>query len=416
MPHMEITAQTKAFVAAHRNDDVRALALSAKPMGGLDIPFALDQIAGRRIASVKLPQWAACDDIVYPAHISMEQCSSEFTARYKAEIACRLCNLPHQSDTVTDNVITNNADTTMVDLTGGFGVDFSYMGAEFAHAIYVERQPHLCELAEHNMRALGLNQARIINADAIEYLQSMQPVDLIFVDPARRDAHGGRTYAIEDCTPNVLALCDALLEKAPHIIIKLSPMLDWRKTVADFHGHVSEIHIVSTSNECKELLLVLQRGTATDPQITCINDDQKLQYRASESTCGMSVGGAPLPEIRYIYEPNASIMKAGCFDLVEQRYDVTQIGPSSHLMVAEQKSLNFPGRGFVVDAIAGMGKKDVKTLLQDVTHANIAVRNMPISAADLRKKLKLKDGGDVYVFATTMQGGRRVLIKTHKIA
>lgn len=407
---MEITAQTKAFVAAHRDEDIRTLALSVKPVAGLDIPFALDQIAGRRIASNKLPQWAACDDIVYPAHISMEQCSSEFTARYKAEIASRLCN-PNPNGNPNPR---GAATTAMADLTGGFGVDFSYMGAEFGHAIYVERQPHLCELAEHNMCALGLAQAEIIKADAVEYARIMQPVDLIFIDPARRDEHGSRTYAIEDCTPNVLTLRDVLLEKAPYIIVKLSPMLDWRKTVADFQGHVSEVHIVSTNNECKELLLVLQRDTTTDPQITCINDEQRLQYRVSESTRGMSIGNAPLPETRFLYEPNASIMKAGCFDVIEQRYGVTQIGPGSHLMVAAEPIQDFPGRGFAVDAIAGMGKKDIKALLQGVTHANIAVRNMPISVADLRKKLKLKDGGDVYLFATTMQGGRRVLITTHK--
>lgn len=460
--------KTREFVAMHRDEDVRELALKAKRVDGLDLPLALDQIAGWQIASKKLPQWASCEGIVYPPHISMEQCSSQFTAQYKSEITQTLLvpsatvharvsdsaesdmqtakSALHLSDSAesdtqeaktglrmsdsgeSDTLVAKRA---MVDLTGGFGVDFSYLARGFSQATYVERQRHLCELAEHNMAALGLDQARIVCGDGVEYLSQMDPVDFIYLDPARRDEHGSRTYAIEDCTPNVLELRDLLLAKSRFTLVKLSPMLDWRKAVADFDGAVREVHIVATGNECKELLLVLGRpaqANARDsvdgagsyqclaPHVFCVNDDQRIDYDSAEYTQGLRIGGKPLPDAkRYLYEPNASIMKAGCFDLVEERFGVTQIGPSSHLFVSEQQIADFPGRGFAIEAVGSMNKKDTKRLLNGVKQANIAVRNFPLTAPQLRKKLKLADGGTVYLFGTTMQGGGHVLLRTSKI-
>ena len=320
------------------------------------------------------------------------------------------------------------ARSSMVDLTGGFGVDFSYLARGFSQATYVERQRHLCDLAEHNMAALGLDQARIVCGDGVEYLRQMGPVDFIYLDPARRDEHGSRTYAIEDCTPNVLELRDLLLAKSQYTLVKLSPMLDWRKAVADFDGAVREVHIVATGNECKELLLVLDgkaAGATSDvaaadtraPHVYCVNDDQRLDYDAAAYTRGLRIGDAPLPhELRYLYEPNASIMKAGCFDVVEARFGAVQIGPSSHLFVSDEPVDGFPGRGFAIETIGGMGKKELKRLLSGLDRANIAVRNFPLTAPQLRKKLKLADGGDAYLFGTTMQGGDHVLIRTAKIS
>lgn len=460
--------KTREFVAMHRDEDVRELALKAKRVDGLDLPLALDQIAGWQIASKKLPQWASCEGIVYPPHISMEQCSSQFTAQYKSEITQTLLvpsatvharvsdsaesdmqtakSALHLSDSAesdtqeaktglrmsdsgeSDTLVAKRA---MADLTGGFGVDFSYLARGFSQATYVERQRHLCELAEHNMAALGLDQARIVCGDGVEYLSQMDPVDFIYLDPARRDEHGSRTYAIEDCTPNVLELRDLLLAKSRFTLVKLSPMLDWRKAVVDFDGAVREVHIVATGNECKELLLVLGRpaqANARDsvdgagsyqclaPHVFCVNDDQRIDYDSAEYTQGLRIGGKPLPDAkRYLYEPNASIMKAGCFDLVEERFGVTQIGPSSHLFVSEQQIADFPGRGFAIEAVGSMNKKDTKRLLNGVKQANIAVRNFPLTAPQLRKKLKLADGGTVYLFGTTMQGGGHVLLRTSKI-
>ena len=448
--------ETREFVAMHRNEDVRELALKAKRVEGLDLPLALDQIAGWQIARKKLPQWASCEGIVYPPHISMEQCSSQFTAQYKSEIAQTLlapaatvrANVTDSSE--SDNQTTKSepqlsdsaesvmqtaksafqlsdspesdtlvAKRAMVDLTGGFGVDFSYLARGFSQATYVERQRHLCDLAEHNMAALGLDQARIVCGDGVEYLRQMGPVDFIYLDPARRDEHGSRTYAIEDCTPNVLELRDLLLAKSQYTLVKLSPMLDWRKAVADFDGTVREVHIVATGNECKELLLVLGQQVHEEPsapRVFCVNDNQRIDYDSAAYTQGLRIGGKPLPEAKnYLYEPNASIMKAGCFDLVEERFGVTQVGPSSHLFVSATPVADFPGRGFAIEAIGGMNKKDIKRLLNGTKQANIAVRNFPLTAPQLRKKLKLADGGPVYLFGTTMQGCDHVLLRTSKI-
>lgn len=414
--------ETREFVAMHRNEDVRELALKAKRVEGLDLPLALDQIAGWQIARKKLPQWASCEGIVYPPHISMEQCSSQFTAQYKSEIAQTLLApaatvRARVSDSgESDTLVAKRA---MVDLTGGFGVDFSYLARGFSQATYVERQRHLCDLAEHNMAALGLDQARIVCGDGVEYLRQMGPVDFIYLDPARRDEHGSRTYAIEDCTPNVLELRDLLLAKSQYTLVKLSPMLDWRKAVADFDGTVREVHIVATGNECKELLLVLGQQVHEEPsapRVFCVNDNQRIDYDSASYTQGLRIGGKPLPEAKnYLYEPNASIMKAGCFDLVEERFGVTQVGPSSHLFVSATPVADFPGRGFAIEAIGGMNKKDIKRLLNGTKQANIAVRNFPLTAPQLRKKLKLADGGPVYLFGTTMQGCDHVLLRTSKI-
>ena len=414
--------ETREFVAMHRNEDVRELALKAKRVEGLDLPLALDQIAGWQIARKKLPQWASCEGIIYPPHISMEQCSSQFTAQYKSEIAqTLLASAATVRARVSDSAESDTlvARSSMVDLTGGFGVDFSYLARGFSQATYVERQRHLCDLAEHNMAALGLDQARIVCGDGVEYLRQMGPVDFIYLDPARRDEHGSRTYAIEDCTPNVLELRDLLLAKSQYTLVKLSPMLDWRKAVADFDGTVREVHIVATGNECKELLLVLGQQVHEEPsapRVFCVNDNQRIDYDSAAYTQGLRIGGKPLPEAKnYLYEPNASIMKAGCFDLVEERFGVTQVGPSSHLFVSATPVADFPGRGFAIEAIGGMNKKDIKRLLNGTKQANIAVRNFPLTAPQLRKKLKLADGGPVYLFGTTMQGCDHVLLRTSKI-
>ena len=470
---VNLTEQTADFVAAHRTEDVRELALKSKRVDGLDLPLALDQIAGWQIACKKLPQWASCEGIIYPPHISMEQCSSQFTAQYKSEIAqtlltpavtvrarmsdsaesddqttksepqlsnsgesdncevemcLRMSDSPESDTQETKTGVrmsdSSESDTlvarsSMVDLTGGFGVDFSYLARGFSQATYLERQRHLCDLAEHNMAALGLDQARIVCGDGVEYLRQMDPVDFIYLDPARRDEHGSRTYAIEDCTPNVLELRDLLLAKSQCTLVKLSPMLDWRKAVADFDGTVREVHIVATGNECKELLLVLGQQVHEEPsapRVFCVNDNQRIDYDSAAYTQGLRIGGKPLPEAKnYLYEPNASIMKAGCFDLVEERFGVTQVGPSSHLFVSATPVADFPGRGFAIEAIGGMNKKDIKRLLNGTKQANIAVRNFPLTAPQLRKKLKLADGGPVYLFGTTMQGCDHVLLRTSKI-
>lgn len=368
---------TREFIRIHADEDVRQLAFLGKKHPEVDMAYALDQIAGRQKAHVKIPSWASIDGIVYPPHISMEQCSSEQTARYKARIA-------------------GNGEK-IVDLTAGFGVDMAFMSAGFKQAVHVEMQPQLCAISSENYKHLGLNHVQVVCSDGVGYLHQMEHADLIFIDPARRDQHGARTYGIADCTPNVLEIIDEMLQKADRVMIKLSPMLDWQKTVADV-GNVSQVHIVSVGNECKELLLEVKNGKGEKVKVFCVNDDQVFSYEIGELH---SFTLSPLHPFTFLYEPNASIMKAGCFQLIEQRFGVTQPDANSHLFLSEQKVDGFPGRGFVIERISTMNKRELKDALAGIDKANIATRNFPLSVADLRKRLKLKDGGDVYIFATT---------------
>ena len=382
---------TLEFIRIHANEDVRQLAFLGKKNPEVDMTHALEQIAGRQKAKTKIPSWAAIDGIVYPPHISMEQCSSEQTARYKAKIAGK--------------------GTRIVDLTAGFGVDMAFMSAGFKEAVHVEQLPQLCAISSENYKHLGLNHIQTVCSNGVEYLHSMEHANLIFIDPARRDQHGGRTYGIADCTPNVLEIIDEMLEKADRVMIKLSPMLDWQKAVADV-GRVSEVHIVSVGNECKELLLVADK-TEVPLKIYCVNDDYIFSYiYTDETTQIISKTESP----KYLYEPNASVMKAGCFNLLSQRFGVSQPDANSHLYLSESEIKDFPGRGFVIERICSMNKRELKDSLAGINKANIAVRNFPLSVADLRKRLKLKDGGDVYIFATTDAKKCHLLIVCRKIS
>ena len=392
---------TLDFIREHADDDVRQLALRGSKMSEVDLSYALEQIAGRQKAHTKLPSWASIDGIVYPPHLSMEQCSSELTARYKASIAGK--------------------GALFVDLTAGFGVDMAFIAQGFQKAVHVERQPQLCAISSENYNVLGLNHIEVVCGDGVEYLHTMNHADLLFIDPARRDEHGGRTYGIADCTPNVLEMLDEMLEKADRVMIKLSPMLDWRKAVADL-GKVNDVHIISVDNECKELLLAVnseERGkNSASPslRVVCVNlfsDGNKEcfefdGYHASPSSSAFHF--SPF-DSRFLYEPNASIMKAGCFGLLEQRFGVMQLDKNSHLFVSDKEVIGFPGREFLIEKRTSMNKRELKAALADIDKANITVRNFPMSVAELRKRLKLKEGGEVYIFATTIANeGHQLLV------
>ena len=384
------------FIHIHAEADVRQLALQGTKNPEVDLSFALEQIAGRQKAKTKLPSWAAVDGIVYPPHLSMEQCSSEQTARYKALIAGK--------------------GTLIVDLTAGFGVDMAFMSQGFQKAIYVERQAPLCAISSENFKLLGLNHIEVICADGIDYLHQLKHADLIFLDPARRDNHGARTYGIADCTPNVLELRDELLEKADRVMLKLSPMLDWRKAVEDL-GHVNEVHIVSVDNECKELLLILSKEKKP-LKLFCVNNDQVFEGDQGDWLNERSIAEirvpVPMSSQAYLFEPNVSIMKAGCFTLLEQRFNVSQLDKNSHLFVSDKDCSDFPGRRFTIEKTTSMNKRELKTALAGIDKANITVRNFPLSVAELRKRLKLKDGGNLYLFATTLADGQHQLFLCRK--
>lgn len=489
---------TLDFIRQHQDDDVRQLAFLGSKYPEVDMPFALDQIRGRKMARVKLPRWASIDGIIYPPHISMEQCSSEQTALYKAELAARLLGLsPSSSENgeekekesenasnlhlseicefagkgaVDSEFAKNEAtckkqqilteskenvneikeephegdfseETGFVDLTGGFGVDFSYIASRLGvKSMYVERQTHLCEAAKENFGRLGLKNAIVKNGDGIEVLHSFASkkeaaaseslgitedqsqsllktnlgLKLIFIDPARRDDAGNKVVSLKDCTPDVTLLQEEMLSKADYVIIKLSPMLDWHRAVSEL-SCVKEVHIISVNNECKELLLVLSARNMGNLRIYCVNDAQSFVCDELDmESSSVKIAPSTLEEMQYLYEPNASLMKAGCFGVLSERYDARMLSKNSHLFVSREPIAVFPSRSFRIIAISSFNKKELKRHLSGITKANIATRNFPLSVAELRKRLKLKDGGETYIFATTLSDESHVLMITEK--
>lgn len=504
---------TLDFIRQHQDDDVRQLAFLGSKYPEVDMPFALDQIRGRKMARVKLPRWASIDGIIYPPHISMEQCSSEQTALYKAELAARLLDLSpsssengeekeKESENASNLHLSENCEfagkgavdsefakneatckkqqilteseenvneikeepyegdfseeTGFVDLTGGFGVDFSYIASRLGvKSMYVERQAHLCEAAKENFGRLGLKNAIVKNGDGIEVLHSFASkkeaaasdslgitedqsqsllktnlsLKLIFIDPARRDDAGNKVVSLKDCTPDVTLLQEEMLSKADYVIIKLSPMLDWHRAVSELNC-VQEVHIISVNNECKELLLVLSarnmggmEALSADGEVKhsgnlriyCVNDAQSFVCDELDmESSSVRIAPPVLEEMQYLYEPNASLMKAGCFGVLSERYDARMLSKNSHLFVSREPIAVFPGRSFRIIAVSSFNKKELKRHLSGITKANIATRNFPLSVAELRKRLKLKDGGETYIFATTLSDESHVLVITEK--
>ena len=490
---------TAEFIQEYREKDTRQLALQSARFPDVDMPYALDQIKGWQTARRKLPTWAACDGIVYPPHLSMEQCSSEPTAQYKLNLAmewsCRieslelrvensegevesselrvensegevnnfssgqpatlnsqLSTLNPQPATLNSQLSTLNCHASrMTDLTGGFGVDFSFTSCAFASATYVERNAQLCHMVEHNLPLLGIDNAKVVCADAVDYLSTLDMQTMIFLDPARRDQHGAKTVMLADCTPDVVQLLPQLLKKSRFTMLKLSPMLDWHKAVEDLQGTVREVHIVSVGGECKELLLVLSEeieselkvfcadleaggsslsgGSSGSSSSSCSSFSSEPSSPSHPSTPSLSASlfvyapGASRPapnsklktqNSKFLHEPNASIMKAGCFDELAAAYGVSPVSRNSHLFLSAEPVDGFPGRSFSIERVTTLNKRELRQALAGIEKANIATRNFPLSVAELRKRLKLKDGGDVYIFATTTAEDEHLLLISHK--
>jgi len=385
---------TRKFVLDHRSEDVRKLALQTQSFAGSDIdfPWALTQISGRQFAENKIPLWFQSSEIVYPPHLALEQCSSEQTARYKAGLLSGI---------------------SFVDLTGGFGVDFAFISGNFKESCYVEKQKELCEIAAANFKVLGLNSARIISADAIEYLEKMSPVDAIFIDPGRRSTSGKKVFKMEAAEPDVLKMQDLLLEKSGNVLIKLSPMLDISMALK-LLKNVAEVHVVSLENECKELLFLLKRNFSSEPLIICVNlskksDQSKISFLQSQERAKQINYTSEIEQ--YVYEPNASLLKAGFYKGLTDLYPVRKFHADSHLYTSGKFIPDFPGRIFRIDGYSSFNKKELKNFLRDMNKASIVVRNFPLSVAELHKKLKIKEGGTIYLFATTLANGKHIFIR-----
>ena len=395
------------YIEQNRDMDVRQLAFQKMPEG-VDAKWVLRQIEGYQLALKKLPQWAEVAGLHYPPRLSMEQCSSEATAQYKSTLAKRL----------------SSRCGVLADLTGGFGVDFSYMARPFAKAIYVERQEELCEAARHNFPLLGLTQAEVIACTAEEFLDTIDVIDpdnklcdITFLDPARRDDAGKKTIAISDCTPDLLQLQTKLLSFSRFVIVKLSPMLDITMALRTLH-HVSEVHVVSVKGECKELLFVITDKATGRPDYHCVNlgsgeSDLILGLEEIEKARNMSIASVPQPG-QYLFEPNASIMKAAMQDAFAASYGLQKLHPMSNLFLGTAPIASVPARQFIITGISNFSKASLKAFLKDMPQANLTIRNFPSTVADLRKRLKIKEGGSVYLFATTLSDGSHILISASK--
>lgn len=387
---------TKHFIEKFQDEPIFSLALRAKSFPDVDISLAIRQIDGLRTAREKLPTWFACPEILYPEHLSLEQCSSEKTARYKA------------------NLVSGNK---LLDLTGGFGVDCFFMAQNFSTAVYVERNCDLCEIVRQNFEKMGA-KIDVFCEDSVRFLQTEHPkADVVFIDPARRDGHGEKVFSVADCEPNLLKINDLLFEAAPIVVAKLSPMLDVA-AVAKTLPNVREIHAVAVENECKELLAVLEKNFVGEPQIVCVNlsksSDSVFRFSLAEERTATPVFAQKVEN--FLYEPNSAILKAGAFKSVATQFGLSKLHVNSHLYTSKNSIPEFQGRQFEVVRTFGFSKKELAELRKTVAgKCNLTVRNFPLSVAELRKKLQLKEGGDLYLFATTL-GENHALILCKKMA
>ena len=462
------------FIREHRDEDVRALMLRADRYPQVDVRAAAVQVQGWQTARKKLPLWASTEGILFPEHLSMEQCSSQRAAEYKGSLAVRLaeglqamanesapiCDEPrrkanlgsaesaparhsahasmalrslnrtlHLNNAVRHSsfLIPHSSFFRVTDLTGGFGVDATMIVRALQAAgcgvviTWADRQSALCALAQHNLPLLGVDKAEIRCAEAEEVLAQLSPQHLIYIDPSRRDRHGGRVVALGDCQPDVVRLLPLLLEKSEYVLVKLSPMLDLTEALRVLPA--GEVHVVSVEDECKELLLLLSASTTdSDPPIHCVNiganQTSVFRFLRSEEqsaacTYAEAVGA-------YLFDPDASVMKAAAFRTVAVRFGLSPLHPNSHLYTSSSPVAAFPGRTFRVLGTCSAGRRPLQALLRDLPDSSsslhLAVRNFPLSADALRKQLGVREGGSHYLFATTLLSGSRCLILCEKVA
>lgn len=386
------------FILSHRTADVHSLALNLKGFTPEESRYILCQVEGWQRLKDKVPSWAAVDELHYPARLPLEQCSGEEAARYKAGLL--------------------SGGDLFVDLTGGLGVDFSFMARGFKEAVYVERDEALCFLAHHNFPLLGLSHATVIHGDDEAYLRTMPtPADVIFLDPFRRDEAGKKTVFIEDCTPNVIALLPLLCEKTRRLIVKLSPMLD---ITAALHSLASseartDVHVVGSGGEVKEVLFDVDfsQKPADSPKIFCHDGTFSFSFSLAEEQGATACAALPPSTGNFfLFEPCSALMKAGPFRLLAQRFGLAPLHANSHLYFGPHDVEDFPGRRFRVNRMAGLSKAEQKQLRGQ--QMNLAVRNFPLSVAQLRARLHLLDGGAQYGFATTLADGSHALLLCEK--
>ncbi len=386
---------TQRYIREHADEDVRQLALRGTKDNDVDIFFALRQIEGRQKARTKLPEYHSLDDILYPAAISLEQCSSTRTAAYKSSLL--------QGDSIAD-------------LSGGFGVDTFAFARKFKTCHYVEPNQELLDLVRHNADVFGISNILYHAARMEDILPVLPPCDCLYIDPSRRNAHGQRVISMEEYTPNLLLWKDLLLQKCrKQIMVKLSPMVDIRQVLRQL-PEISDIHIVAINGECKEVLLILSDGRHTPTYLHAIDilpsGTREFHFSEEEESNANIILAKSLRS--FLYEPNAAILKAGGFKIVAQRFGFEKLYPSTHLYTSEQYIPDFPGRCFRILSSGPFRKKELRQTLGNIDYANISTRNFPLSPEEIRKQTKLKDGGTIYLWGATWGDGRKEIIITEK--
>jgi hypothetical protein len=388
----------KHFIREHAEDDLNRLLLSASRYPEIDVPFAVEQIACRRRIREKLPSWYANDELIFPAGIAVEQCSSEQTAAYKqrlVEDSAHLC-----------------------DLTGGLGVDTFFFSRKVKQVTFIERSGKYCAAARHNFVRLGADNIDVIEGDATVCLSDLPPsIDVFYADPSRRGDGNKRIFALQACDPDLTTLLPSLQQYAPKIIAKLSPMADLRQTLSLLPG-TTEIHVISVRNDCKELLFVIERDVSTNPTIpvhcvhfTADGREETFSFSLEEEKDFSTVWADGVHA--YLYEPNASILKAGAFKSITGQ-GVCKLHKNSHLYTSLHLLDDFPGRRFTVEDVIPFSSKSCRDLHKTIPRAHITVRNFPLTAQELRQRSQLADGGEIYLFATTLHDGTKALIVCHK--
>lgn len=392
---MEINEATWHYIRTHVNDNVRDLALRGCKDTSVDFKFALQQIEGRQKSKDKLPDFYQNEQVLYPPTVSMEQCSSTHTANYKASLV---------------------AGENFADLTGGFGVDTFALSRRFKHGYHIEPNNALSELVQHNASVLNISNLEFIQDTMEESLSQIPNVDCLYIDPSRRDSHGNRVVCLEDCTPNIIEWKSTLLGKCKKLMIKLSPMIDIKRSLLQL-PETSDIYTIAVNGECKEVLLILEAGK--DPTDRCIHTINILKdgYQIFETTASEEVDAMPTLTNtlgRYLYEPNAAVLKAGTFKSIATRFGLEKLHPHTHLYTSDILAKDFPGRIFNVDDSYSFNKKEIKKALGDIKKANVAVRNFPLTAEELKALLKIKDGGEVFLFGATLTDGKLTVIQATK--
>lgn len=387
---------TIEFIKKQIQTDPNALLLAAKKYPDMDIPFVVDQITCRKQIKDKLPAWYANYDLYFPAKITTEQCSSEQTASYKQRLA-------------SGNIA--------CDMTGGLGIDTYYISRNFEKFFYLERYEAYCDAARHNFNVLGASNIDVLNGDSIQLLNNLPSLDLIYVDPARRSDCNKRLYDLSECEPNVVDLAPILLSKAKKLIVKVSPMADIHRCI-ELIPQVKRIHVLSVRNECKELLLeVDSTEESKDVEIVCVNFP--VTGEQSFSFFFNAEKSAPLNVVntvhKYLYEPNASILKAGAFKSVATQFGIKKLHQHSHLYTSSELITDFPGRIFEVIEVDGFSKKWLQTASKQIGQANLTTRNFPMTVAEIRKRSKLQEGGSLYLFATTLSDDQKVIVSCEKL-